>query len=181
MDWSQVWFCLCKGSQCYPDECHFGTGWVSFLPVCNEPQWGWTPCSPVPRPVSANELLNKSVLVPPLSPGPSSIPFQFTYPPMPLSTRTRHLALSPYPVMSPQDHLTSNSTILCLLIVSICLWDSLPFPCLKTVISKSLHVWSSLLLLLGAEIASPCLENWTIFSSSLQLLSFSSLLLVLGR
>lgn len=64
-DWSQVWLCLSKGSQCYPDECHFGPSWVSFLPVCNEPQWGWTPCSPVPRPVSTNELLNKSVLVSP--------------------------------------------------------------------------------------------------------------------
>lgn len=65
IDWSQVWFCLSKGSQCYPDECHFGPSWVSFLPVCNEPQWGWTPCSPVPWPVSTNELLNKSVLVSP--------------------------------------------------------------------------------------------------------------------
>lgn len=36
-------------------------GRVSFLPVSNEPQWGWTPCSPVPRPVLANEFLNKSV------------------------------------------------------------------------------------------------------------------------
>jgi len=52
---------------------------------------------PVPRPVSTNELLNKSVLVPPLlSPGPTSIPFQFTYPPMSLCSRAHHLTLSPY-------------------------------------------------------------------------------------
>lgn len=57
----------------------------------------------MPRPVSANELLNKSVLVPPhpLSPGPSSIPFQLTYPTMSLSTSTRHLTLSPYPRNEP--------------------------------------------------------------------------------
>lgn len=98
MDRSQVWFCLSKGSQCCCDEWHFGPGWVSSLPVCNEPQWGWTPCSPAPWTVSTNELLNKSVLVRPhLLVHCLSL---FSSPP-PLYTRTRHLALSPYPVMSP--------------------------------------------------------------------------------
>lgn len=108
VDQGQLYLCLSKGSQCYPDECHFGPCWVSLLPACNEPQWGWTPCSPVPGPVFTNEPLNKSVLVPSISWSILHFFFQFTYLPLPPSTHTRHLAVSPYPVMSPQHHFISN-------------------------------------------------------------------------
>lgn len=168
MDWSQVWFSLGKGSQCYPDECHFGPGWVSFLPVCNEPQWGLTPCSPVPQTVFTNELQNKSLLAHPPSPSPSSFPFQFTPPHTHLSTP---LPVT-YPVMSPQAHLISPSHIL--LIVTICLWDSLPFPFLKTLILKSLHVWVWQWLMPKAEIVSVLGE----LSDVLELF-FSFLLLII--
>lgn len=56
----------------------------------------------------------------PPSPGPFSFPFRFTPPPQPLYTLTRHLALSPHPIMSPQEHLIAPSHILCLLTVFVC-------------------------------------------------------------
>ena len=134
IDWNQVWSCLYKGSQFYPDECHFNPSWVSFLPVCNEPQWGWTPCSPVPLPVSTNEPLNKSVLVPsPTPPIPWSIHYHFFSSLILPRLSPVTLPCHPIPIMSTSEYLTSPANIVCLLIVSICLWDNLPFPCSKIV------------------------------------------------
>lgn len=141
MDWSQVWFCLSKGSQCYPDDCHFGPGWVSFLPVCNEPQWGWTPCSPVPWPVSANELLNKSVLVP--SPTSWSIFYPFSVRLSPLASL--HWSPSPGLVTLPHNepsrtpHIPFQHSL-----SSKCEYlfvGQSASPCLKTVVYRSLHMW----------------------------------------
>lgn len=145
MESSEV--CLWKGSQCYPNGCHFNPGWVSFLPVCNEPQWGWTLCSPMPCSVFTNELLNKSELDPLLpnpSPGPFSIPFQFTNPALPVSS---HLAVSPSPhneqsrtpFISCQHRLSPNCECLFVVCLShgqnLFKVDNWSFPGLKLILS----------------------------------------------
>lgn len=138
------------GRRYYLDEHHVGPGWVSFLSLRNELQWGWTPCSPVPQPVCANKLLNKSVLV------PASLDFWSIWfwgssipSPSPFWSHTLHLAASSFLIMNPPHrlhHLSNKGWGLIVFVVgqsaSVVGQSGSG---LKTLISRSLDVGFSLL------------------------------------